>query len=213
MPFKDFGIEVATSADFDLYFMSQVIIRCTSGTRPPSPAEGWHIYETDTGKFLVYKSGNWVNQGAQTVGVVKATPEQVTSSTTLQNDDHLLLPVEANTNYSLSGYLHYTSPTTADLKVAFTAPAGADLVWSLGGPPLSAAPGSGTNNYNNVYMNWAAATGPLEIGGVSFAMAVPLYGSLRVAGTAGTLQLQWAQVTASGATTFHPGGFISLTRF
>jgi hypothetical protein len=60
VPFKDFSVgEILTSSDVDTYLMSQAVIRCTSGTRPASPAEGWHIYETDTKRDLVYKGGSW----------------------------------------------------------------------------------------------------------------------------------------------------------
>lgn len=65
MPFKDFTTEILTSADVDLYLMSQVIIRCTSSTRPASPALGWHIYETDTLRFKVYNGSTWVDEGRE----------------------------------------------------------------------------------------------------------------------------------------------------
>lgn len=39
--------------------LQQTIIPCTSGTRPSSPAEGWHIYETDTDRLAKYNGSAW----------------------------------------------------------------------------------------------------------------------------------------------------------
>jgi hypothetical protein len=62
MPYKVFGAEAALSSDANTYFMRQVIISCTSATRPPSPQDGMKIYETDTKNELRYDAGTarWV---------------------------------------------------------------------------------------------------------------------------------------------------------
>jgi hypothetical protein len=52
--------EVLTAANVNDYLMEQVVIVCTSGTRPSSPGEGWTIYETDTDKILTYDGSGWV---------------------------------------------------------------------------------------------------------------------------------------------------------
>lgn len=39
--------------------MKQANIVCTSGTRPSSPNEGMHIFETDTDSFLTYSGLGW----------------------------------------------------------------------------------------------------------------------------------------------------------
>lgn len=81
MPFKDFAAgELLTSSDVDTYLMSQVIIRCTSSTRPSSPAQGWHIYETDTSQFMVYNGSSWVRESLNPSGATVAT-SQSTSNT------------------------------------------------------------------------------------------------------------------------------------
>jgi hypothetical protein len=46
--------DALTGPDLMLYLMNQVNIGCTSSTRPASPTEGMHIYETDTDKEYVY---------------------------------------------------------------------------------------------------------------------------------------------------------------
>jgi hypothetical protein len=57
VPFKVFTNELATSSDVQTYLMEQVIISCTSVTRPASPKNGMHIVETDTRNFLRYDGG------------------------------------------------------------------------------------------------------------------------------------------------------------
>lgn len=54
---------VLSAADVNGYLMSQVMIICTSSTRPSSPAEGWHIYETDTNLIYVHDGSGWVRHG------------------------------------------------------------------------------------------------------------------------------------------------------
>lgn len=60
MPYKVFATEeVLASADVQNYLMKQVVITCTSGTRPASPNEGMTIYETDTDKYMGHDGSAW----------------------------------------------------------------------------------------------------------------------------------------------------------
>lgn len=54
---------VLTAAQMMTYLMNQVIIKCTSGTRPSGPDEGMTIYETDTDKILTYDGSGWIEAG------------------------------------------------------------------------------------------------------------------------------------------------------
>lgn len=52
------------------------IIVCTSGTRPASPVEGQHIWQTDTKSGMVYTSGAWRRNGVfdfETIGTAAVT--------------------------------------------------------------------------------------------------------------------------------------------
>lgn len=53
----------APSAQDDGARYKDAIIVCTSGTRPTSPTEGMHIYETDTDKTLKWDGTSWVEMG------------------------------------------------------------------------------------------------------------------------------------------------------
>ncbi len=59
MAFEDFSDGAALAASSLDNLMAQTTIICTSGTRPATPSEGWHIYETDTNKEYVY-NGGWL---------------------------------------------------------------------------------------------------------------------------------------------------------
>ena len=61
MPFKVFTVsEVLTAASMNDYLMEQVVIVCTSATRPSSPNEGMVVYETDTFVYSMYNGTAWV---------------------------------------------------------------------------------------------------------------------------------------------------------
>lgn len=60
MAFKVFTSTTLPASDVNDYLMEQSLIQCTSGTRPSSPAEGWHIWETDTDKCYLYNGSAWV---------------------------------------------------------------------------------------------------------------------------------------------------------
>lgn len=60
MAYKTFAdLDVLTGPDVMTYLMDQVVITCTSGTRPGSPVEGMTIWETDTKSMRVYSSSAW----------------------------------------------------------------------------------------------------------------------------------------------------------
>ena len=57
------------------------IVNCTSSTRPSSPENGRHIYETDTKRTLVYDGTNWITAGPyRVVNTLGSTTASVTFS-------------------------------------------------------------------------------------------------------------------------------------
>jgi hypothetical protein len=63
--FKTFvdGVSLPAS-DINTYLQKQVVIVCTSSTRPSSPVEGMTIYETDTDKVYVHNGTTWIEFGS-----------------------------------------------------------------------------------------------------------------------------------------------------
>lgn len=71
------GDPILSSSAID-FWSKQVVILCTSGTRPSSPRTGMHIFETDTYRHLVYGSAAWVT--VTPVSAKVATSESTSST-------------------------------------------------------------------------------------------------------------------------------------
>jgi hypothetical protein len=216
MPYKVFTLEEATSSGIQSYLMDQAMITCTSGTRPASPVAGMHIWQTDTTTGLVYTGSSWEQLDANIPFAYKTVTEFVSGSTTLQNDDDLFLSVAANSTYLLDGLLI----TGADAgggsgpKIGWAGPSGSSLSWSL------RAPLSGLGFPADCAVNFQLAdittVSPISIDttSVHLASAVDVYGVLITAGSAGTLQLRWAQNASVGTpvTNMYPRSWLRLRR-
>lgn len=113
MAFKTFNAgDVLTDSDVNTYLMKQVVISCTSGTRPGSPTDGMVIYETDTNKLLIRESSVW-----RQVPINLETPD---------------LPVTAyEPSNDTSNSTTYTAGTSHG--VAFTAPPSGKVIVSISG--------------------------------------------------------------------------------
>src|SRR5262245_12791739 len=61
----------------------------------------------------------------------KTSDETVNNSTTLQNDDNLLLAVTANEIWQFKLCILYNSSTAADFKMAFTFPSGSIVATAI----------------------------------------------------------------------------------
>lgn len=122
--------------------------------------------------------------------VRKSTDEIVSNSVTLQNDDELVLPVEANLIYRVEWDIIYQAGTVADYKFAFTYPAGATLVgvcvlYNVSGTVAFAA---GT---------FTSGAG-ISAGGLGIGTNAGMQGraTLVMGSTAGNIQYQFAQTSA-----------------
>ncbi|GAA4221562.1 hypothetical protein FHR32_005137 [Streptosporangium album] len=198
MPFKDFTTEILTSADVDLYLMSQVIIRCTSSTRPTLPAQGWHIYETDTNQFLVYNGSTWVQEGVETLFKRKTADESVVNSTTVQDDNDLTVTVGANRVYDVLLRLKLEGGSNGDFSYNWTLPSGASIDLAVTSMSTVVS-GNEASIYNHSFpggdrllgMNTTPATA-----------SIVMQGLLIVGGTSGAVTFRWAQATSSTTTLF-----------
>lgn len=147
-------------------------------------------------------------QGIAPLAVEKAADESVTSSTTLQNDDALLVSVAASATYLFYCYLDYEGGTggSSDLKFSWSVPTSATLRFSLIGTDAS-------NNTLTATTKSESTSYTLRSAGAATLQAAVMIGTLVVSSTAGTLQLQWAQNTSSGtATKVHAQSFLALWR-
>lgn len=133
----------------------------------------------------------------------------VNNSTTLVDDTHLSLPIGTDVITSdFRAIIIYTSNTTANLKVAFTFPGSMRMdfgiaCWVLGG--VNTANFQGFSNYTSgTTIQVSGATGPASL---------HVSGSFITGGTAGSLKLQFAQLTANASNTFTmTGSLMAATR-
>lgn len=196
-----------------------IAVRLVGGTAGGPPTTGTFV----TGDFVVTTLGNlWVCTAGGSPGtwvavgmngfVRKTGDETVTSSTVLQDDDHLLATVVANATYEFRLVAFYDGGTTGDIKLGFTVPASSTLIWGINGAT------AGVSNIANATANWTVTTasgGSAVVGanGAATKMILRAEGLLRTAGTAGTLQLQWAQSSSDAtATTLFTDSYLIVRR-
>jgi hypothetical protein len=139
----------------------------------------------------------------------KTADESLTSNTTLQDDNDLSVTVAANSVYEVEFGLVYEAGTTGDIKYKWVAPAGATFTHSANRLNVGATlTGDDTVSVDAISVTVSA-------GGLGTGVSLPIEGKglLRVASTAGTFKLQWAQDTSSaGATIMKADSFIVLRR-
>lgn len=142
---------------------------------------------------------------------LKTSNESVTSSTTLQNDDQLVLPVAANAKYTFEMFLIYDGAGAGlgDLKRDFTGPSGIVMNYANFGPNNSAA---GLTQYDVVMATLTDVSRVLGTNGATAMTAQPK-GYVATSSTAGNLQFRWAQnVSSATATRVLVGSWMKLTR-
>jgi|SRR5882757_2660360 len=128
---------------------------------------------------------------------IKTAGEAVTSSTAMQNDNELFLPAVASATYLMELYLMYDSSTASDIKIGWTVPTGATMIWAPMGANLGEATNSAVLSMN---LQSRVETETANLGGsTSTGIGATAWGVLIMSTTAGNLQFQWAQAT-SGAT-------------
>lgn len=130
--------------------------------------------------------------------VRKTANETVNNSSTLQNDDTLLAALAANEVVAFICQIWFSSATAADIKLAFTTPAAATIVWAgAGGFQFTTAEGAA------LFQAVETSGGSASIGGrgAGDKRTITLIGLVANGANAGNLTLQWAQDTADASDT------------
>lgn len=144
------------------------------------------------------------------ISAIKTSNESVTSSTALQNDDALFLSLASNSTYEVTGLLSTDGAAAGDIKVTFTGPAGASICMYFNALSVSAVGGGDDLVF---ILESFGTTGSFGTIAAADHRAIAFRGQVTIAGTAGNLQLQWAQDTSSGtATRVLAGSYISARR-
>ncbi len=128
----------------------------------------------------------------------KNSDESVQNSSTLQNDNNLVLTLEANRQYIVDGILFVSAGSILpDLKIAIAPPSGSTLAIGYLNDVSRGVLSGGTTSSNI----------PLPAG--STKIPVHFSGTVVTGATGGDAVLQWAQNTSNAnATTIHTGSFI-----
>lgn len=135
---------------------------------------------------------------AYITGWPKVADESVTSSTALQNDDILSVAVSANMVYNVTWGLKTDGATGGDIKYSWTGPASATFAWQSLGLDVALASLMPPISQDGAAIGTVITHGTLGSGTNSW---ITGSGTLTIAGTAGFLQLQWAQNASSGTAT------------
>ncbi len=154
-----------------------------------------------------------VSDNIATILKIRKTADQaVTNSVVLVPDNHLFLPVIANSFYILLSWLKYTGPAdpAGGIKFDWTGPAGFAVDWSSAG-----VRGVGVGALTDYDVIVEAAAGTRNHGtNAGNGMTLRPSGIVSTAGVAGTLTLRWAQAAANATpTNLLTNSWIMLIKF
>jgi hypothetical protein len=132
---------------------------------------------------------------------VKTVDETVTSSTVLQNDDHLFFSIGSSETWFVRAGLWMVDPSAAaDVKFAFVLPASGTILMSS-----IIVDSSSSLNLRHI----TTSGGTMSFDGIAAGYFGTFEGMVATGGTAGTVQMQWAQNTSNGTgTTLKKGSFL-----
>lgn len=120
----------------------------------------------------------------------------INNSTVLVSDAVLVAALPTAGRFQFELVMFYDSSTAADFKVAFTIPAAAVIRWGGVGPSTTVSAGVGTGQFSVAIGSGTSI--PYGGSGVGTAntMMMIAKGNVLMGGTAGNLQVQYAQQTA-----------------
>lgn len=174
-----------------------------NGTADPTGVNGGMYYNTTSNRFRCYQENGWNDcvtaSSSASLKFKYKTANQTNSTTTLANDTDLKFNIGANETWSFRFSLSLNSPAPADTKWNISTPAGvtnckyAVTVYR-----------TNTNTTSNVSCG-TPATGISTTGNDE---VIEVMGSIENGSTAGTVQLQWAENTASGTMTVYRDSYM-----
>jgi hypothetical protein len=158
-----------------------------------------------TGDGVLQKTGTNIATNANIkteIRKYKLARETVTSSATLQDDDHFVFAVEANKTYLINGFMPVSAAALAGFKWAFSVPSGASgrvnvntgsANVALNAADVDVTLGAGATN----------AISPTGTGAKAY-----FFGYVTISSTAGNVVFRWAQNASNATGTFLERGSI-----
>ncbi|WP_318294712.1 hypothetical protein [Streptomyces bacillaris] len=146
-----------------------------------------------------------------TIGVTrtvdKPTDEPTPASTTLQDDDHLTVPVTAGGRYAIAAMLAADGDPAADLLLTIAAPPGSTGYWAPAAITLGVSDGTGS-----IRLTRYPPGQPVGVGITAAGVILTPTGTI-TAGADGHISFQWAQNAASATPTIlRTGSWMRVTR-
>jgi hypothetical protein len=173
-------------------------------TKNTTPQELW--FASDDGVEHHVAGGSL----SETFGAVKSSSELVTSSTTLQNDNHLAIDLAASTSYSITMILNLsrvTDATNCGFKWDFSIPSGATGAYTwyhLNTGTTSATYGATTSFTADQTISTLPAGSTRKL--------LVIQGTITTS-SSGTFQFRWAQNTSSvGSAVVRSGSSLMMIR-
>jgi len=183
------GIDLSTLGD--LHGFSTVDARIPIGTND-------QVLTADSAQALGLKWAAAAGGGLTFAKDVKPADETVTSTTTLQDDDDLVITPNINKTYGYMLMCMFTSDTPAGFRYAASIPSGATMTRVAG------------QNWNSTLegtMEDMTTAKSVTTSG-TFNHIIQVVGRLIMGGTAGDVNFQWAQNISDAAdTTVQEGAF------
>lgn len=161
-------------------------------------------YLDSDGNFTTPDTGG--GGSGSVIVAVKTADETVNNSTTFQDDDHLTFTVTANTIYRVECMLLIESTSvTPDIKFQWTLPASANIYWGTDTDNNSTGDAGGgwaqVNPSGGSKLALRTNSSILSNTSMNNPHGLLIKGVLVVAGTGGTVTLQWAQNVATAEDT------------
>lgn len=141
--------------------------------------------------------------------VRKTSDQALANDTSVQDDSELVISVDSNVRYHAEFFVLYRSSPGNDMKINLRVPSGA-IFRGYAFRPM----GGAADTFDHDLNTWNEDT-QLAAGGIGSATDIVfmIRGLLSIAGTAGTVAVQWAQQAGGAtATTVRAGSFIALQR-
>lgn len=155
------------------------------------------IYSAADSRWIVISASTTVSTSSTGVITVKKPADQsVTSSTTLVNDNDLVIPINANDSMVIEGYLHaYVATSTPQIQLAWTIPTGASM--DIGSYIDDVRLGT---QETYILTTSGTSTGAIQLNAGN--IPIHFWGVVITGANSGNIQLKWAQgVSSSTATT------------
>jgi hypothetical protein len=162
------------------------VLGLKSTTGDPTGVNGAEYYNSTNNKFRCYQNGSWSDCVDGFTSITKLTDQVANSnSTALQNDNTLYFSMAASTTYVFDAWIPVNaSNATADFKWGITVPTG--TTFNVSGTSNAGICGVVSSGSSCAY----TTTNPVT-------MMVKLTGVATTGTTAGNLQFQFAQNTAT----------------